>query len=224
MRADINQPTTGDCECCDRINVVVTRRHNDLMCSACIELEDNAINRQRAVETIEKSVQIDATIELKTDIFNAATVPFTELRVAIQHNDAIPADQKEYELVKMAAERIKLMNAAIIADEQALMLKKNERHAWLTNVQEVASRLRTDYREKFRQFDLSYEPKPVKSTKPKAVKAPGTDTTKTEVRKAVNEAAKKYSVDASVIRMMMLSRAGLSPDDAAKELAKLMGK
>lgn len=225
MRPDANINTkTGDCDCCERTNVALTRSTEQagmMQCSVCYTDEQAAIAKRRSVEVIEQSIAIDETIVLQKDIHNASTVAFIELRAAIQNNDAIPADQKEYELVKMAAERIKIVKAAIIADEQALMAKKNEHHAWITQVQEVASRLRADYREKIKQYDLSYHPsgitKKEKSTTPSQSGKPGFK------RAEVSEAATKYNVDRMMVQFMVTQR-NITPDAAAKELAENRAK
>ena len=158
MRPDTNQMTTGDCECCDRINVAVVRRHNSLMCAVCAKLEDDAIAKQKAIDTIEKSHEIDATIQLEKDIWNAATVPFTELKAAIDNNPDIPADQKDYALFKEADNRIKQYDTAIIATKTTLMNQQNERHAWVKNAQDLAAKLQGTYREKAKQHDLTFLP------------------------------------------------------------------
>lgn len=223
MSADTNRKH-GDCDCCTNVNVPVTASNGMMMCDSCIALQNAAIERQKAVETIEKSVKTDDSIVMKTDLFNAATVSFIELQAAISHDSNIPEEAKGYELVKQAAERIKKMNAAIIADEQALMQKKNERHAWLTNVQEVASKLRADYREKFRQFDLSYQP--VAAPKPTTKKAASKPKKETFKRADIVAACAKYNVadQLHMIQMMLVSRNGLTPEDAAKEWAGKLGR
>ena len=221
MRPDANLPINGDCESCTRTNVAITRVHNNMMmCDECIAKESALVTVNH---TVAESRQIDDVIEIKPDMFNATTVAFVELQAAIQHDPSIAEDMKGYALVEEAARRIKVMNAAILADKAALLAKENERYAWLTQTQNVASKLRADLREKFKQFDLSYEPKPQKTPKSKPVKT-ATNTSKAEVRKAVNDAASKYNVDASIIKMMLLSRPGLTPETAAIELAKLTGK
>jgi hypothetical protein len=188
------------------------------MCSECYAKEQAAI---QVTHTVEQSRKIDDAIEIKPDIFAAATVSFVELMAAIQHDDTVPTDDKGFALVREADRRIQIMRAVIIEQDQIQLARKNEMHAWLTQTREVASKMRADQREKIKQYDLSYTPTTPKSPKSKPVKT-GADISKGELRKAVNEAAAKYQVDASVVRMMLLSRHGLTPETAAKELAGLV--
>lgn len=229
MRPDTNKSTTGDCECCDRTAVVVTRRHNTLMCAHCIGLEQAAEARQKSVETIEKSHEIDASIQIKSDIWNAATVPLTELRAAIQNNPDIPDAEKDYALFKEADARIKQFDAAIhakkveiMAAQDSLAIEKNARDAWVRNAQELAAKLQGQYREKAKQYDLSYKPvEPTKKVKKgKTIVVP----TKHYRTPEVYAAAKKYDVPVVAVQSLLIAKNGMSPEAAAKDVAKLMGK
>jgi hypothetical protein len=184
------------------------------MCDACIALE---VAATAAIKTVEDSRRMDESIEVKQDVWNAATVPFIELKAAIDNNPTIPADQKDYALVKEAAARIDKMSAAIFAAEAEIMKLKNERHAWLTNTQQTASKLRSDIRAQFKQYDVNYQPAPItkKSKSATPVKSP-----KTFAKEAVNEAARKYGVPASAVQMIILSK-NVSAEEAAKLYAQM---
>ena len=207
----------GDCECCTRTDVMLrlSKTGNMMQCEVCREA-DEATRTINAKNVVEFSRKIDTQIELKQDVFNAATVSFVELQSAIDNNSEIPADKKSYALMQEVAARIDKLSSVIFADEQALVAKRNERHALLVNAQNVAARLHAVEREKFKQYDVNYKPVTPKSVKPKTVNKKSFDKT------AVFEAAKKYNVPAAQVQSVVTSR-NMSPEDAAKHMAQLLG-
>jgi hypothetical protein len=214
------QKKTGDCEVCTRpegIEAKLTLMHGNIwMCPTCCE-EDTTLTTQTAKNVIDFSRKIDTQVVLKQDVFNAGTISFIELQAAIENNAEIPAEKKNLSLMQEVAARIETLNAAIFSEEAALIAKKNERHALLINAQNVAARLHAVEREKFKQYDITYQPAKPKTTKPKAVKAPAKfDKT------AVFEAAKKYNVPAAQVQSLIVSK-NLSAEDAAKHMATLLG-
>jgi hypothetical protein len=210
----------GDCEVCARteVSIVLQKNGNIWMCDTCYA-QDVAVSQQNAHArtVIENARKADASIELKQDLFNAGTVSFVELQAAIENNTEIPADQKNYSVMVEVAARIEKLNVIIFTEEAALLAKKNERHALLVNAQNVAAKLHEKEREKFKQYDVNYKPVTPKSVKPKAV-SPKKGFDKT----AVFEAAKKYNVPAAQVQSIVLAK-NLSPEDAAKHMATLMG-
>jgi hypothetical protein len=205
----------GDCECCDSVAVDVTLQHGNMwMCAACSTKE------QVATQLIEQSKTIDSAIVVKADIYNAKTVAAIELRGAIEADSSIPDDQKEYAYAKACFTRFQNMQKVIFDKRQELLDNENELRMWQVNVQTTAGKLRAEYREQFKMLDVSYQPvsitKKNKSVKP--VKAG-----KAFDKAAVFEFAKKYDVPASGIQSIVISR-NMSPENAAKELAKIMGK
>lgn len=219
----ITNAKTGDCDCCpDSKNVTLTLRHGDWMCDNCVKLETDAESRQTAIDTIEKSHAIDETIQIQSDIFNAATVSFAELKASIDNaSDASQAD-KDYALYLEAVNRIKQMTAGIVADEQALVAKKNGRHAWVTQVQELTVNLRADYRAKAKAHDLSYQPTTPKSVKPAKTPKTPTNTFTSKAKGELNDAAEKYKVPAHMVRITMV-QFGISAENAARRCAVNLG-
>jgi len=208
----------GDCECCETSkDVVLVVLHGMAMCPKCLAEQQSAEARQKSVEVIENAHTVDASLELKSDIFNSATVSFIELKAAIDNNPDIPASEKEYALVKEAAIRRGAMNQLIVAKKQELLKAQNEHFAWDKNIKDTVAKLRVEQRKKFEQFDLTYQPEPT-SKKPKKVQA-----AKGYDRAAVNDAAVKYGVPTHGIQSILVSRPGMNPDAAAKELAKMLG-
>jgi hypothetical protein len=176
----------------------------------------------RATETtsiLEAARQIDNSVEIKTDLFNAATVAAIELKAAIDNDDSIPADQKMYAYAKTCMERMQHMKRVIFEQREELIKNESIARMWLVQTQETAGKLRTEQREHFKNLDVSYQPVKVKQIKPKAASVPKKKMNLAEIK----EAAAKYDLPAAAIQSMVVSR-NMSPADAAIELAKLMGK
>lgn len=211
--------TKGDCECCDATDVVIRTQHGSIkMCEACIAKEASVVPAVNAI--IASSHAVDSTIKLKTDIFTAKTVAVVELHGAIQADDTIPADMKDFKMAEECSKRYQHLKDVIFAKRQELLEAENEARAWQVNTQEFAGKLRTELKEKFKQFDLNYQPPQEKIKKPRATSAP--KMSQAEKVKQAREAASKYGVDANAVLMTMVSR-NMTADDAAKHFAKLLG-
>lgn len=213
---------TGECESCDKQNTAIYQSFGMWLCSDCKSAQDAAIARQSAIDVIEKSHKVDETIKIQSDIFNAATVSFAELKASIDNASDTSQAEKDFALFTEASNRIKTMNAAIIASEQALMKQKNERHGWLTQVQDLVATLRADYRAKAKSFDLSYEPVSPKTPKSKVPTSTTSNTFTKKVKDELNEAAAKYGVPAQMVRITMV-QLRCNADVAAKRAAINMG-
>lgn len=222
------QTKIDDCDACPKQDVEVWSLDNMLLCADCrakqLDAKNAAARLPVAVESlIAKSQKQDASIQVKADIFNAATVSFIELKAAVDNDENVPADQKEFEFVKLVAERIKKFNEVIFADEAALNEKKNERHAWHTQMKEFANKLREDQRAKLKQFDINYTP-----SSPKAVgaiktsKPTGPKKKKSFTITELKAAAGKYNLPYAQVQSIVISR-NMTPTDAAEHLAQLMG-
>ena len=209
----------GDCEVCSATNVFLTLRHGDiLMCPTCLEDDQKMIaSAEKVIDDARKS---DATIELRQDLHLAGTVAFTELQAAIQNNPSIPDGQKNYALMVEVAARIEKLAAVIFADEAALLAKKNERHALLTNARQVAAKLQEKERAKFKEYDINYKPVTPKSVKPTRV--PKASSKKKYSKAELYDAAKKYNLPVAQVQSIVIAR-NMSPEDAAKYFAQLMG-
>lgn len=207
--------TKGDCECCDSTAVDVTLQHGNMwMCATCSEKE------KVATKLIEESKVIDSSIQVKADIYNAKTVAAIELRGAIEADSTIPADQKEYVYAKMCYDRYKHIQEVIFNQRKELIANENEMRMWQVNVQTTASKLRTEQREQFKTLDSSYQPVPQKTPKSRPIRTP-----KAVQREEIHEAARKYGIPQlhNAIKMMVQTRAGMSADGAARDLAQKLG-
>lgn len=205
----------GDCESCDQTNIEITLHYNIWMCDACWQKELAVVPTTKLNEVnliIEKAKQIDNSIQIKSDIWNAETVAAKELYAAVQQDENIPQDQKDYAYTKLSAERVQKFQKVVFDQRQELLENENKLRMWQVNTQEAAGKLRTELREQFKQFDVNYQP-----VTPKTVKPTKTPSPKTASVKASKVAAAKYGVD--VVGVQLIAQAkNISPDDAAKWL------
>lgn len=215
----------GDCEgSCDKTDVdIYLVHHNMWLCAECRDKEFAIIQQNNSVvKIIETSREIDSQIVLKTDILVAQTVPAMELRAAIDQDETIPQDQKDYRFTEECYQRYLKLKQVISEERKALQEKENLLRVWQTNTQATAGKLRADQREKYKELDFNYQPEPIKkqnkTTKVKTGKTPKFD------KAAVMQAANKYKVPAHTVQIMVVTRKGeVTPEQAAMELARNMG-
>jgi hypothetical protein len=167
---------------------------------------------------------VDAAIVLKTDIYNAQTPAVVELVRSVYADASIPQDKKDYVITETAYNHFKHLQQVIFEERQAFIemmrVKENEMRMWQTQVQTSAAKLKGEIREKYKDFDKSYQPAPApkssKSPKPRAAGA--ADFKKQELF----EACKKYSVPMAQVRSIMVQR-NIAAEAAARIFAEMMG-
>jgi hypothetical protein len=212
----------GDCEVCDATNIVVIIAHgNILMCESCKTNDDALTTKNKEIKQIvQSSNQVDESIQIKTDLFNAGTVAAIELRGAIDADDTIPADQKDYAYAKLCLIRFQHFQKVVFEQRQELLARENEMRAWQVQTQTAAGKLRSEYRDQFRSVDVSYQPAVVKVVKPAS--STGKTGKKKFNKQELFDAAKKFNVPADGVRMVMVSR-NMTASTAAEFLARQMG-
>jgi hypothetical protein len=215
----------GECDACPKVDVDLFEIPGSKMrlCVVCHQAEIAAIESSKVINgAIATAKVVDSGIKLKADIFNAATVDFTNLQAAIMNDESISPEKKAETLVQMASERIQKYNQVIFQEEEATMIKRNERASWSKQIKEFVETLRTEQREKFKKYDINYSPAPIskaaKTSKPAGPrkKAPAFDMA------ACKAAAAKYNVPMASIQMLAKSQ-NLSMDDAGKKMAEMLG-
>ena len=171
-----NKPIIGDCEVKDghtNVEVWLTEPGHIYMCASCIEEQEVLKVRNEAAQNLVNSFrQHDTVMEVKTEIWNAEQIPLMELKAAIQQNDAIPESEKSHVFIQECKVHVEKFDSLIFNARKQLNDMENARNAWQVNGQEAYGKLRTELRDKFRQFDMNYKPATVKEIKPKAVKSP----------------------------------------------------
>ena len=215
----------GTCEVCDAEKVDVYRMHGNIdMCETCKAAEEAITARHsEAINLISESKRIDNAIQIKADVFTAATVAAPELRAAIDNNLEIPANMKDFAFAQACMERFKALQQVIFEQRQALLEKETELRVWQANVQTAAGKLREEYKAQFKAVDIAYQPAAPKAAKKVRTSTP-VKTGKVKFnRHALDAAALKYDLPANGIQSLVVQR-NISIEDAAKQLAELMGK
>lgn len=220
-----NKPIIGDCEVKDghtNVEVWLTEPGHIYMCASCIEEQEVLKVRNEAAQNLVNSFrQHDTVMEVKTEIWNAEQIPLMELKAAIQQNDAIPENEKSHVFIQECKVHVEKFDSLIFNARKQLNDMENARNAWQVNGQEAYGKLRTELRDKFRQFDMNYKPATVKEIKPKAVKSPAMSAKQKAI--LATEAGKKYGVPGSGVQMIAEAQK-ISYEAAAIFLQKQMTK
>lgn len=221
------------CDSCGSIGIVELVFGNLLLCEICQVKEKQAEIEKMKPENVQarldevnkreiehkqsllnRATSIDASIKIRTDIFNAQTVSIVELKSIID-NDASIAN-KPYELAIRLQHRHKYFQEVIFDLSNQLVEANTNQKAIQAYMNEHANRLRAEEREKLRIADINYQPKPVKldSTKPKQVGS--------GIKKVKQEELRKWAAELGVQEYMlqMISVQKGIPIEAAAKLLK----
>lgn len=182
----------GNCEVCEKTDVEITVHYGNMwFCSDCWEIEKEAVKVNTAPSAqlervndshtttlqnaaLEASRAIDANIQIRTDLFNAATVSIIELKKTIDEDTTIT--NKPYALAEELKKRFEHFKDVVFELNQQLVDAGNNQKAIHIYLNNMANQLRVEEREKLKIADLSYQPKAI--TKPTVRKVGTTSTTK----------------------------------------------
>src|SRR3990167_3024308 len=134
-------------------------------------------------ELIRNARKIDEQIHLSTDIFNAKTVAFTDIRDAIWSNDEILPENKHFELARFCKERIAHFQSVIFDLDKKKIEAYSEQKAWHLSLNTLANSLRLEEREQLRVNDITYDVKMPKAVTPRTIKIAPKKASKEELRK-----------------------------------------
>ena len=159
----------GECETCSKTDTKVIEQYPRMwMCEECVEKEEAAEkirmspeNQAKRVEQhntmaransiLERSKVIDMSIQVKADVFNAATVPAVELKQAIINDPEVPLDKKDIVYADTCVERYLGLKEAIFGKREELLQMENEMRMWQIQARQHAAKLSAELREKFAQ-------------------------------------------------------------------------
>jgi hypothetical protein len=202
--------------------------HGMWMCQECIDDEARLtrISEQNAEARVlvERSRKVDQSVTLVTDIYNAKTIPITELHAAILQNTDIPDADKNFAFAMECQARLEHYQKIQFDHRQEQIEIDNTVRAWQSAVQTAAGKLQGKYQEEFEKQGnerINYKP-----TKPKSIKSAATPATakpRTSVTKQIDEVRKwsaHYGVDASTVQMFLTSKVYKSAEEAARKLAE----
>lgn len=208
---------TGDCEVCEKKDVTITCHYGNMwFCDDCWLLEEQATAANNTPEAQEARViasknetlvavkEIDNSIQIRTELFNAATVAIMDIKKAID-DDANIAN-KPYALASALKDRFEHFKQVVFQLNEQLIEAGNNQRAIQQYLNNMANQLKAEEREKLKIQDLSYQPKPVKQP---TVRKIGTSQTKpkTKVDKAeLAKAVKDTGVSEFMITQICLAK------------------
>jgi len=228
----------GKCEACDKtefktieggdtieVGIVLYKLHSKAMwfCKECYDAEIQAqvdmvksnpiIEQNRINQAINTARNIDASIQIRTDLFTAATVSIVELKDAILADDTI--ENKPYALAEELMKRFNHFKSVVFEMNQKIVEAGNQQKAIQVYLNQLSNQLRQDEREKLRIADISYKPTAPKSITTKSIK---TTTTSKKIDKVeLRKYAAELGVSEFTLQMLVVQK-GISVATAANLL------
>ena len=227
-----NVQKIGECEVCDKKDIRITVHYGNMwFCDECWTKEQEVTKTHMSEEqqnkrveayrnsveekTIKISRETDNSIQVRTDLFNAATVAIVDLKKAIDENPSVT--NKPYALAEELMNRFSHYKQVVFELNEKIIEAGNNQKAIQIYLNQLANSLRQEEREKLKIQDINYKPQPIKPTKPTGIKTTGTKKKldKTELRKYAAE----LQVSEFTLQMLCVSQ-GITPEMAANKLRK----
>lgn len=224
----------GECEACEKTEVKITCHYGNMwFCDDCWEKEQAATkehmspeNQQKRVDAYRSSVEsrvletsraIDATIQVRTDLFNAATTAIIDLKKAIDENPEVT--NKPYALAEELTNRFNHFKQVIFDAQQQILEAGNQQKAIQVYLNQLANSLRAEEREKLKIADINYKPSAVKPAKVKPVSTTGTKKSTKLDKAELRKYAAELQVSEFTLQMLCVAQ-GITPEQAANKLRK----
>lgn len=187
------------------------------MCPSCIEKEtklqkdSKEKESERVEEVLGRAKDIDYSIEVKEDIFNAETVSFNDIKVALEAD--VNMVNKPYELAKIVKDRILHFSKVIFDKQDEIRTESTKQRFWQEQANQLASQLRQKEREELKLENINYKPVDGKVAKIKPVSTTGKKYDKVELV----EWANKGGWPLSVLQGVCVAK-GMNPEQAYTHL------
>lgn len=225
----------GECEVCPKTDVEISLHYGNMwFCDECWTKEQaftkdhmSAENQQKRVDeanakqialhevAVQTSRAVDSSIQVRTDLFNAATESIVNLKKEIDANESIT--NKPYALASELMTRFEHFKSVVFEMQQKIVEAGNEQKAIQVYLNQLANQLRAEEREKLKINDISYQPTKVKPVKPAAIKTTGTKKSTKLDKAELNKYAAELGVAAFTLQMVVVSR-GITIKEAADML------
>ncbi len=221
----ISHTNEAVCECCPNIGPVELVFGGILMCKSCYKKELSLQNENRKPEnqaarinqmnaSLQKARDIDNSIQISSDIFNAKTVAILDLKKLIDDNETIT--NKPYALASELTERFTHLKNIIFEANKSVIDATNEQKAIQVYLNNLANQLRVEEREKLKIADINYKPPVVKPSTPKHIK---TSSAKKLDKAELRKYAMELGVNEFTLQMLVVSK-GITVEQAANMLRK----
>lgn len=177
-----------------------------------------AAHKQMEADTLRMSREIDNSLELSPDLFNADTVAIEELRKAIDADDSIPVDKKNLALATELKTRFDKHKQVIFQKQEEIKQEYNSQKAIHQYLNTLSNKLTMEERTKLQIENINYKPTPVTIRTPKINKPKGLSKSeiKTQVKHYANLLGEGYEF---MIHTIMTSK-GKSPEEAYQWIKK----
>jgi len=173
------------------------------------------ISNNKMAIALEASRAVDNAIQVRTDLFNAATTSIIELKATIDANADIT--NKPYALAEELTKRFEHHKQVVFELSEQIVAAGNSQKAIQIYLNQLANSLRAEEREKLKIADINYKPNPVKPVKTKSIKTTGS--TKKLDKVELRKYAAELGVSEFTLQMLCVSK-GISPETAANQLRK----
>lgn len=212
-----------ECEYCDQTNGLVNI-DGSIVCPDCISRGIHTANQhaketQKKFEEMERPIDInevlrtsrsiDASIQVRTDLFNAATVAIVDIKKAIDEDANI--ENKPFALASELMGKLNHWKQVIFDLSEQTVNAQNNQRAIQQYLNQLANQLRAEEREKLKLQDINYKPGPIKKVTPKAIKLAKPRLDKKELRKYAAE----LGVSEFTLQMLVVSK-GITVQQAAR--------
>lgn len=228
-----NNKKIGDCEICPKTDIEITVHYGNMwFCDECWTKEEALAAKNRSPEeqqkrvdaykdsvesrVIETSRAIDSTIQVRTDLFNAATIAIVDIKKAIDENPEIP--NKPFALAEELTSRFKHFSEVIFKAQESIIEAGNNQKAIQVYLNQLANSLRAEEREKLKISDINYKPQAVKSPV-KKVSTSGTKKSGKLDKAELRKYAAELGIAEFTIQMLCVAQ-GITPEQAANKLRK----
>lgn len=226
----------GNCEVCDQTNIDITLHYGNMwFCESCWEKEESATlvnNTPTAVASRMESVSnyttpltsaigeaknIDSTIQVRTDLFNAATTAIMDLKKSIDDDTSVT--NKPFTLASTLKDRFEHYKNVVFELNEKIVEAGNHQKAIQIYLNNLANQLRAEERERLKIADINYKPIPPYKSGVKKISTTQTGKKgkidKVELRKFASE----LGISEFTLQMVVVQK-GISVADAAFLLKK----
>lgn len=162
------------CEICGLEELVTITTGNILMCESCSNLENKLQSENFTPEKIEERHELvtnlhsialnasrimDQSVQVRTDLFNAAVVAIVDLKNIIDLDESIT--NKHFALATELKTRFEHFQSVIFDKQKEIVDASNNQRAIQVYLNELANKLRAEEREKLKLSDINYKPNDV---------------------------------------------------------------
>lgn len=230
-RPALDHSNNAICECCSNMGemnlfTIPNSSVKMLMCPNCIEKEikgqaEIKLNAEKRINEHNLSMtarleQVKHEILDRTDIFNAKIPSLIEIQSAIDSDDTIPSERKTFAKAEAILGLFNHLKSVIIEANKVKETATNVQRSAQSELNQLASQLRQEERDKLKLQDINYKPSPPKlASKIRAPRASKVDMVE------VNKYAAELQVPPTSL-LVMIKKRGCSPTEAARILKEML--